>query len=218
MTQTTTAKDGSVSKTETKPNGSSVTENKAADGSTGTVKTDKHGQTTAETQLSGKAVETAKKNGDPVKAPVEVEATRNSNTAPVVNIGVERTMTRAMVNTVLARLAGVDTTPAAGQNWYDKGIAWARENGVSDGTNPNGNVTREQLATMLYRYAGSPAVNGSLPFSDADTASDYAKNALIWATQNGILNGYGDGRSGPKANAERAQVAAMMARFIQNAQ
>lgn len=134
------------------------------------------------------------------------------------HFGVERTMTRAMVNTVLARLAGVDTTSAAGQNWYDKGVAWARENGVSDGTNPNGNVTREQLATMLYRYAGSPAVNGSLPFSDADTASDYAQNALIWATQNGILNGYGDGRIGPKANAERAQVAAMMARFIQNAQ
>ena len=89
---------------------------------------------------------------------------------------------------------------------------------MSDGTNPNGNVTREQLATMLYRYAGSPAVSGSLPFSDADTVSDYAKNALIWATQNGILNGYGDGRIGPKANAERAQVAAMMARFIQNAQ
>ena len=127
-------------------------------------------------------------------------------------------MTRGMVNTVLARLAGVDTTSAAGQNWYDKGVAWARENGVSDGTNPNGNVTREQLATMLYRYAGSPAVSGSLPFSDADTASDYAQNALIWATQNGILNGYGDGRIGPKANAERAQVAAMMARFIQNAQ
>lgn len=120
------------------------------------------------------------------------------------HFGVERTMTRAMVNTVLARLAGVDTTSAAGQNWYDKGVAWARENGVSDGTNPNGNVTREQLATMLYRYAGSPAVNGSLPFSDADTASDYAQNALIWATQNGILNGYGDGRIGPKANAERA--------------
>lgn len=310
--ETTTAKDGSTSKTTTNPNGSSVTENKAADGSTGTVKTDKHGQTTAETQLSGKAIEDAKKNGEPVKAPVEVEATRNSNTAPVVNIevpksagetkveipvsnvkpgtvavlvhpdgteeiiknsvptedgiqltvnggatvkivdnskdfidtrehwsrdqvnfvaarelfqgvgdnqfGVGRPMTRGMVNTVLARLAGVDTTPAAGQNWYDKGITWARENGVSDGTNPNGSVTREQLATMLYRYAGSPAVNGSLPFSDADTASDYAQNALLWATQNGILNGYGDGRVGPKANAERAQVAAMMARFIQNAQ
>ena len=80
--ETTTAKNGSTSKTITNPNGSSVTENKAVDGSTGTVKTDKHGQTTAETQLSGKAIEDTKKNGEPVKAPVEVEATRNSNTAP----------------------------------------------------------------------------------------------------------------------------------------
>ena len=216
--ETTTAKDGSTSKTTTNPNGSSVTENKAADGSTGTVKTDKSGQTTAETQLSGKAIEDAKKNGEPVKASVEVEATRNSNTASVVNIEVERTMTRAMVNTVLARLSGVDTTPAIGQNWYDKGIAWARENGVSDGMNPDGNVTREQLAAMLYRYAGSPAVSGSLPFSDAGSVSDYAQNALIWATQNGILNGYADGRVVPAANSQRSQVAAMMARFIQNAQ
>ena len=310
--ETTTAKDGSTSKTTTNPNGSSVTENKAADGSTGTVKTDRYGQTTAETQLSSKAVETAKKNGEPVKAPVEVEATRNSNTAPVVNIevpksagetkveipvsnvkpgtvavlvhpdgteeiiknsvptedgiqltvnggitvkiadnskdfidtrehwsrdqvnfvaarelfqgvgdnqfGVGRPMTRGMVNTVLARLAGVDTTPATGQNWYDKGIAWARENGVSDGTNPNGNVTREQLATMLYRYAGSPTVSGTLSFTDTHEANLYAQDALLWAVQNGILNGYGDGHVGPKANAERAQVAAMMARFIQNAQ
>ena len=100
----------------------------------------------------------------------------------------------------------------------DKGIAWARENGVSDGTNPNGNVTREQLATMLYRYAGSPTVSGTLPFTDTHEANLYAQDALLWAVQNGILNGYGDGRVGPKANAERAQVAAMMARFIQNAQ
>ena len=88
--ETTTAKDGSTSKTTTNPNGSSVTENKAADGSTGTVKTDKHGQTTAETQLSGKVIEDAKKNGEPVKAPVEVKATRDSDTAPTVKIELPR--------------------------------------------------------------------------------------------------------------------------------
>ena len=86
VTQTTTGKDGSVSKTETKKDGSSVTENKAADGSTGTVKTDKNGQTEAKTALSNKAVEDAKKNGEAVKAPVEVEASRNSNTAPTVKV------------------------------------------------------------------------------------------------------------------------------------
>lgn len=70
--QTETKKDGSTVKTTTNPNGSSVTENKAADGSTGTVKTDKNGQTEAAAKVSGKAVEDAKKNGEPVKAPVEV--------------------------------------------------------------------------------------------------------------------------------------------------
>lgn len=67
MIETTTGKDGSVSKTETRKDGSSVTETKAADGSTGTVKTDKNGQTTAETALSSKAIEDAKKSGEPVE-------------------------------------------------------------------------------------------------------------------------------------------------------
>lgn len=72
--------------TTTNPNGSSVTEVKDVSGSTGTVKTDKNGQTTAETTLSSKAVEDAKRNGEPVTAPVEVEASRNSNTAPTVKV------------------------------------------------------------------------------------------------------------------------------------
>ena len=84
--QTETKKDGSTVKTTTNPNGSSVTETKAADGSTGTVKTDKHGQTTAETTLSSKAIEDAKKSGEPVKAPVEVKASRDSSTAPTVKV------------------------------------------------------------------------------------------------------------------------------------
>ena len=86
VVETTTGKDGSTTKTETKKDGSSVTETKAADGSTGTVKTDKHGQTTAETALSSKAIEDAKRNGEPVKAPVEVKATRDSSTAPTVKV------------------------------------------------------------------------------------------------------------------------------------
>ena len=86
VTEITTNKDGSTTKSETKPDGSSKTEVKDASGSTGTVKTDKHGQTTAETTLSSKAVEDAKKNGEAVKAPVEVEASRDSNTAPTVKV------------------------------------------------------------------------------------------------------------------------------------
>ena len=74
------------------------------------------------------------------------------------------------------------------------------------------------LATLLYRFSGTPEVNGDLLFSDAHEISGYAENALIWATQNGILNGVGNDRVAPGADAQRAQVAAMMARFIQNAQ
>ena len=68
-------------------------------------------------------------------------------------------MTRGMVNTVLARLAGIDTTPSAGQNWYEVGTAWAKANGITDSTNPEASVTREQLATLLYRFCGTPEVN-----------------------------------------------------------
>ena len=125
-------------------------------------------------------------------------------------------MTRGMVNTVLARLVGVDTTPSAGQNWYEVGTAWAKANGITDGTNPEASVTREQLATLLYRFSGTPEVNGDLLFSDAHEVSGYAENALIWATQNGILNGVGNDRVAPGADAQRAQVAAMMARYLKN--
>lgn len=70
------------------------------------------------------------------------------------------TMTRAMVNTVLARLNGVDTF--GGQTAYENGIAWAMEAGISDGTRPNDSISRQQLVTMLYRCAGTPALDGSV--------------------------------------------------------
>ena len=130
--------------------------------------------------------------------------------------GVSQPMTRGMVNTVLARLAGVDTTPSQGQAWYEVGTDWAKKNGISDGTNPTAPVTREQLATLLYRYAGSPSVNGTLHAADAASVSDYAEDALLWANQNGIVNGVGSNTIAPKDNAQRAQVAAMLARYLQN--
>ena len=130
--------------------------------------------------------------------------------------GVSQPMTRGMVNTVLARLAGVDTTPGQGQAWYEVGTDWAKKNGISDGTNPTAPVTREQLATLLYRYAGSPSVSGTLHAADAASVSDYAKDALLWANQNGIVNGVGSNTIAPKDNAQRAQVAAMLARYLQN--
>ena len=130
--------------------------------------------------------------------------------------GVSQPMTRGMVNTLLARLAGVDTTPGQGQAWYEVGTDWAKKNGISDGTDPTAPVTREQLATLLYRYAGSPSVSGTLHAADAASVSDYAKDALLWANQNGIVNGVGSNTIAPKDNAQRAQVAAMLARYLQN--
>lgn len=127
--------------------------------------------------------------------------------------GPDRSMTRGMVSTVLARLAGADT--AGGETWYTKGTAWAVENGISDGTAPEQPVTREQLAAMLYRYAGSPAVSGELGFDDADSISAWARDAVRWCVDNGILNGVGGNRMTPQDLARRGQVAAMLMRFLQ---
>lgn len=121
-------------------------------------------------------------------------------------------MTRGMLMTVLARLDGVDTS--GGASWYEKGLAWAMENGVSDGTAPHANITREQLAAMLYRYAGSPAAAGELEFLDAASVHDYALDAVRWAVANGILSGYGDGTLMPGGYATRAETAAMLKRYV----
>ena len=78
-------------------------------------------------------------------------------------------------------------------------------------------MTREQLATLRYRFYGSPAISGTLRFADAGAVSAYAQDALLWATQNGIMNGVGNNCVAPSADAQRAQVAAMMARYLKNA-
>lgn len=124
-----------------------------------------------------------------------------------------QSMTRGMVSTVLARLAGEDTSGST--PWYAKGTAWAAQNGVSDGKNPESRVTREQMATMLYRFAGSPEVSGELNFADAGQVSAWAHDAVLWCVQNGILNGVSGNRLAPQALAQRAQVAAMLQRFLQ---
>ncbi len=121
--------------------------------------------------------------------------------------------TRGMIMTILARNAGVDT--GGGAVWYEKGMNWAKANGVSDGTNPTATITREQLAAMLYRYAGSPSTNGSLDsFADADSVSAYAVSAMQWAVENGIVNG-ANGKLNPQNNATRAEVAAILMRFCE---
>ena len=127
----------------------------------------------------------------------------------------DSSMTRAMLMTVLARFDGQDTT--GGAVWYDKAMAWAKENGISDGSNPNGNITREQFATMLWRYAGSPAGDGTLSsFGDSASVNGYAVDAMRWAVSTGIISGMSDGTLAPQSSATRAQVATMLMRFVEN--
>lgn len=127
--------------------------------------------------------------------------------------------TRGMLMTVLARHAGEDTT--GGSVWYEKGMNWAKANGVSDGTNPQVNITREQLAAMLYRYAqnkkydvsGAKSLDG---YTDAQSVSSYAVPALQWANAAGVVNGKSSSKLDPKGYATRAEVAAMLMRFCEN--
>ena len=120
-------------------------------------------------------------------------------------------MTRAMLWTVLGRLAGHNFT---GSNVFEDARIWAINVGITDGSNPNGNITREQMITILWRYAGSPKASGDLnKFSDGNSVSGYAAEAMAWAVENGIIAG-ANGALMPKENATRAQVAAILERFI----
>ena len=105
-------------------------------------------------------------------------------------------------------------------SWYEDAIHWAADEGIVGGYGngnygPNDNITREQLAVMLWRYAGSPESDHSLDhFTDAHLISDYAETALAWANENGIINGKGGGILDPKGDATRAQVAQMLMNYL----
>ena len=195
--ETTTAKDGSTSKTTTNPNGSSVTETKAANGSTGTVKTDKNGQTTAETALSSKAIEDAKKSGEPVKAPVEVEATRNSNTAPTVKIELPRnsgdTKVEIPVSNVKPGTVAVLVHP--------------------DGTEEivkNSLPTEDGIQLTVNGGATVKIVDNSKNF--ADTRNHWAKDAIDFVSARELVNGMNDSIYAPNNSTTRAQLWTILAR------
>ena len=195
--ETTTGKDGSTTKTETKKDGSSVTENKAADGSTGTVKTDKHGQTTAETTLSSKAVEDAKKNGEAVKAPVEVEASRDSNTAPTVKIELPRnsgdTKVEIPVTNVKPGTVAVLVHP--------------------DGTEEivkNSLPTEDGIQLTINGGATVKIVDNSKGF--IDTQDHWAKDAIDFVSARGLVNGMSATIYAPDASTTRAQLWTILAR------
>ena len=197
VVETTTGKDGSTTKTETKKDGSSVTESKAADGSTGTVKTDKNGQTTAETALSSKAIETAKRNGEPVTAPVEFKASRNSNTAPTVKVelpkGTGETKVEIPVSNVkpgtVAVLVHADGTEEIVKN------SLPTEDGIQ--------LTVNGGATVKI-------VDNSKDF--ADTRNHWAKDAIDFVSARGLVNGMNDSIYAPNNSTTRAQLWTILAR------
>ena len=125
------------------------------------------------------------------------------------------TTSRAMIVTILARLNGADTE--GGSNWYEKGMAWAVANGISDGTNPGGDISREQMAVMLYRDAGSPSVDASAlsAYPDSSAVSDWAVDGMAWAVANGIITGTGDGLLAPQTPSNRAVAATILQRYCE---
>ena len=195
--ETTTGKDGSTVKTETKKDGSSVTEKKAADGSTGTVKTDKNGQTTAETALSSKAIETAKRNGEPVKAPVEVKATRNSDTAPTVKVELPKnsgdTKVEIPVSNVNPGTVAVLVHP--------------------DGTEEivkNSLPTEDGIQLTVNGGATVKIVDNSKNF--IDTRNHWAKDAIDFVSARELVNGMNDSIYAPNNSTTRAQLWTILAR------
>ena len=139
------------------------------------------------------------------------------------------TTSRAMIVTILWRLQGSPEveaeetfTDVAPGDWYADAIAWAAAEGVAEGYEdgsfrPNDAITREQLAAMLWRYAGSPEAGGDLSaFADGDDTSDWAQQAMSWAVAQGLITGVDSDRLDPKGQATRAQTATILMRFAQS--
>ena len=133
------------------------------------------------------------------------------------------TLTRGMVVTVLARLSGT-TVNATGEEWYADGQKWAVANGISDGTDMTANITREQLATMLYRYAQFKGIDvnkvtentNTLSHEDVFTISDWATSGMHFCIAAGVVGGDDNGMLNPLNNATRAEAATMFQRFCEN--
>ena len=195
--QTETKADGSTVKTETKPDGSSVTETKAADGSTGTVKTDKNGQTTAETALSSKAVEGAKKNGEAVKTPVEVEASRDSNTAPTVKVE-------------LPKNAGETAVEIPVSNVKPGTVAVLVHPDGTEEIVKNSLPTEDSIRLTMDGSATVKIMDNSKDF--IDTRAHWAKDAIDFVSARGLVNGISATIYAPNNSTTRAQLWTILAR------
>ena len=144
---------------------------------------------------------------------------------------VDGNLTRAQLVTILYRIAGEPESTAtnpfadvADGQWYTNAVIWAAENGIVKGVNtttfaPNDQITREQIATILFRYAKAEKVEGKLAgFPDAEKVSDYAADAMAWAVEQGLINGSSesDGKTylAPQETATRAQIAVILMRYL----
>lgn len=149
-----------------------------------------------------------------------------SGTAPTA-FSPEGTMTRAMLAAVLYRMentpavSGTDAfTDTAEGDWYSDAVLWVSQEGLIGGYGNglfgvNDPVTREQIATILWRYAGSPAADRASDFADESDISAYAADAVDWARVNGVINGKGNNRFDPQGNATRAEVATVLMNYLQ---
>ena len=139
----------------------------------------------------------------------------------------DKEMSRAEFATIVWNMAGkpaneekINLNDVTSDDWFYTQIVWAYKNGYISGTSenefsPNANITREQAMTILWRYKGSPnAENAADKFSDCNEISDYAKPAMNWATANNIISGTSETKLAPKANATRAQLAAIIVRIL----
>lgn len=197
VTEITTNKDGSTTKTETKPDGSSKTEVKDASGSTGTVKTDKNGQTTAETTLSSKAVEDAKKNDEAVKAPVEVEASRDSNTAPTVKVELPKNAGETEVEIPISNVSPGTVAVLVHPDGTEEIVK-------------NSLPTADGIRLTMDGSATVKIVDNSKDF--IDTRAHWAKDAIDFVSARGLVNGISDTIYAPNNSTTRAQLWTILAR------
>ena len=137
--------------------------------------------------------------------------------------------TRGMIVTILWRLEGspivdasLDFDDVKAEDWYGEAVRWADSVGVATGYGngkfgPNDTITREQMAAMLWRYAGSPKVDGSFSsFTDGAQTSSWAQSAMIWVVEEDLITGVGNDRLEPRGQATRAQASTILMRFAQN--
>lgn len=235
ITKTDTAANGAITTTTTWPDGKTSVKTQTPQGDTKLVVANSAGATVASISIPG--------NPGPSKQFTDVQSgwykeSIDKATALGLFSGTgantfspNAPMTRGMIATVLYRLSGEvgyglgtgNFSDVKSGSWYKNAVDWAQATGVVTGTGsgfePGKDVTREQLVTMLYRYAqliGADSGNSTnvASFSDSGNVSIYAQEAMRWAVAEGFISGVGNNRLDPKGNATRAQVAAILTRFV----